>query len=425
MAYFVILCFLTVILWQFYVVAGWNIQESLKNLLETLENSDEYDIVFPLVMTPETNNLVPRVKRNIDGGEVQPEYTTHFKGYDSDSPTFRSGNDVEVPTDNESKKDVISITNSAKTSKTDSNRERVSSNTNKNTYITLEKRNVQEEATIRVENVPNDRTTYFDEKINDESTDMGANWNKPDDITTISLKNWILEVKTNHLLIIQDGLEAEWVTKGNTESVETHGGCKLQIGFVRGDINSTVALTTCDTSTENSETGDMTGLIQVNGDSYFIQPLLLTGELNRQHPHLVYKAKTSLELGNDQDFGDKCKRSGRNSSQRTTPGVRNDSGGIGKVVPVCLGRSKRESYWRHNMTEMKFSNTTARENISFPENEPDVHPVGQPDESLEHTIEHIRRKFEREEQVGYFLDSGHETEGKEHGIPTKLCGHFL
>jgi hypothetical protein len=426
MTYLEILCFLTVIFWQFNVVAGWNIQESMKKLLETLENSDEYDIVFPLVMIPDTNKLVRRVKRNVESNEVQTQRAAQFEGYGSDSPTFEGGNDVDAPTDNE---DMMRNAKSATRSKTDGNKVRASSNNNHNTYMALENTNGKggrgEITNRRVENVPNDqrKITYFDDKIKEESTDMGANGNKPDDITIISLKDWILEVKINPLLLIQEGLEAEWVTKGHRESVETHGGCKLQTGFVRGDIHSIVALTTCDTPPiDGSGTGDMTGLIQVNGDSYFIQPLVPTGELDRQHPHLVYKAKTSLELGNDQDFGDEWKRSGSDSSQVTTTGARNDSGEAGSVVADCL-RSKRESYWRRNITEMKFSNMTGRENISSTVERPDVNLVEQPEENLEHTraiIEHIREKLEREEDVGYFLDSDMEAAGKGDGTLTKL-----
>lgn len=415
-------------------MAGWNIQEPVKKLLETLENPDEYEIVFPLVMTPDTAKLVSRVRRNFESSEVQTQYAMQLAAYGNDTSSFEGGNNADVPADNESKEDTTRKVKSVTRSKTDGNKARMSSNNNHNTHTTLENINIEkgwdEMANRRVENVPNHqrKTTHFDHKIKKHSTDTGANTNKPDVTTLISLKDWILEVKVNPSLLIQEGLEAEWVTEGQRQSVETGGGCKLQTGFVRGDLNSTVALTMCDTSPiEASGTGDMTGFIQVNGDSYFIQPIVLSGQLNRQHPHLVYKTKISLDLGDDQDFADKWTQSESDSSQVNAIGSTNDSGAAGKVVPDCLRRSKRESYWRSNMTEIKLSNMTGKENASSSEETPEVRLVEQPEENLEHTraiIEDARKKLEREE-VGYLLGSDMEIEGKTDGVLTEVCSERL
>jgi hypothetical protein len=439
MASFGMLWFITVILWQLYIVAGWNIQESINKLLETLENSEEYDIVFPLVMNPDTNKLVPRVKRNLQNSEFQTEHATQPRRYGTGGPlTFDGGDDVDAPVDNDisntNTKDMMANVKSAIRSKAYGNKAQASSNNNHDTYKTLENTNVLEEGgeiTNRsVENMLNDerKTAYFHENIEEESIDMEANGNIPEDVTVISLKDWILEVKRNPLLLIQEGLDAEWVSEGQKVSEESHGGCKLQTGFVRGDVNSIVAVTTCDTSPiDGSGTGDMIGLIQVNGDSYFIQPLVPTGGLNRQHPHLVYRAKTTLELGDDQDFGIEWKPSESDSSQRSVTVARNDSCEAGTVIPNYLRRSKRESYWR-NMTELKFFDMTGGKEFSSTEERPDLHLVEQTEEDPVNTraiIEHIRKKLEREDEVGYFLGNDMETEGKTTQTNITLLKTFL
>ena len=214
------------------------------------------------------------------------------------------------------------------------------------------------------------------------------------------------------MLLVRDGLEVEWVTRGRRGSVGTTESCKMQTGTVRGHVNSFVAITTCDDfPVDGNGAGDMTGLIQVKGDSYFIQPLEFNDGLNHQHPHLVYRAKKNLKLQDDQDFGDATLS--RQPSVKN--GKKNDSFGVDAGLPDSPNRPKRESYWGHNITEFKFSNTTAREHISSTEETFDIYLVEEPEENPEHSraiIERIRKKLEQEEAVGYFLDNNMETEGK-------------
>jgi hypothetical protein len=428
MKYLAIISFLTTILWQSCVVKGWNIQELTKKVLETMDNFEEYDIVFPLVIAPGKDTLVSRAKRHANISEFQREYATQREEYNKGNLlTVEEGGNEEAPADNEStdilEKYVNRNMESGIRCKTDSTTNQISSNDNQNTSINLESTNVQERRDKnyngRSGNEPNDKrkVTLFDDKIKKESDNTGPGSNEGEDVTIIALKDWILEVRSNPILVLQDGFEAEWVTNGQKQSVGNPESCKLQTGVVRGDINSVVALTTCGSSLiDGSGTGDMTGLFQVNGDSYFLQPLVTTGGVNRQHPHLVYRAKTSLELGDDQDFGDGWKLSTSDSRQVAVMALASkDPLGVGAVTSECPKRSKRESYWRHDMTELKFSNTTVREEISSTEDRLDVYLVDEPEDNLEHTraiIEHIRKKLEREEEVGYFLDNDLETEGK-------------
>jgi hypothetical protein len=444
-------------MWQSYVVADWDIQDSMKKLLETLEISEQHDVVFPSVVTPVTKGLVSRSKKHVEFKEVQSEYAAqrskrHIESNEvqreyaaqrtergkRDTLIVESGDkDAQINNENGDiyKETVGGNMESGTGSKTGGNKQQTSTN-NKNTHITLENTNIVQEGRDESDNKRSDneaseqrRIINSDDKTTKEFIDTGPNSNKPDDVTFIAVKDWILEVKTNPILLVKDGLEAEWMTEGRRESVEIHDNCKLQTGTVRGDVHSVVALTTCEISPiDSSGIGDMTGLIQVNGDSYFIQPLVPTEGLNRQHPHLVYKTKANLALGEDQDFGDELKRSGSDLSRVTAgDGSRNGSFGVCTAAAECLKRSKRESYWRHNMREMNFSNSRGREEIPSTEERLDVYLVGDPDEKLEHThriIEDIRKKLEREGEVGYFLDNNIETEGKRQRAKQINIPHF-
>ncbi|XP_023715341.1 A disintegrin and metalloproteinase with thrombospondin motifs 3 isoform X2 [Cryptotermes secundus] len=416
MKYLTILLFLTTILWQSCVVKGWNIQELMKKVLETVDNFEEYDIVFPLVIAPGKDTLVSRAKRHANISEFQREYATEREYSRGNLLIAEEGGNGEAPVDNErtdiSEKNVNRNIGSGIRCKTDSTANQTSSNDNQNTSINLDSINVVQER----RNEPKDKTkvTFFDDKIK-ESDNTGPG-SYEGGVTIIALKDWILEVRNNPILLLQDGFEAEWVTSGQKQSIRNPESCKLRTGIVRGDIKSVVALTTCDSSQiDGSGTEDMTGLIQVNGDSYFVQPIVASGGVTRQHPHLMYRAKTSLELGDDQDFGDGWKLSKSDSRQVAIMGLASsDPCGVGAVISECPKRSKRESYWRHDVTELKFSNTTVREDIPSTEERLDVYHVDEPEDNLEHTraiIEHIRKELEREE-VGYFLDKDLETEDK-------------
>jgi hypothetical protein len=130
----------------------------------------------------------------------------------------------------------------------------------------------------------------------------------------------------------------------------------------------------------------------------------------------VYRAKTSLELGDDQEFGDGWKLSRSDSRQVALIDLANNEPcDVGAVPSECPKRPKRESYWRHDMTQLKSSNTTVSDQISSTEERFDVYLVDEPEDNLEHTraiIEQIRKKLEREDEVGYFLDNDLETKGK-------------
>jgi hypothetical protein len=125
----------------------------------------------------------------------------------------------------------------------------------------------------------------------------------------------------------------------------------------------------------------------------------------------MYRAKKNLKLQDDQDFGDATLS--RQVSVRN--GKKNDSFGADAGLLNSPKRPKRESYWRDNITESKFSNMTAKEHISSTEETFDIYLVEEPEENPEHgraIIEKIRKKLEQEEAVGYFLDNNMETEGK-------------
>jgi hypothetical protein len=419
MTYLAILCFATAFLWQYHIVTAWDIQKSVKNILETLENPEEYEVVFPVVLASGTNTPMSRARRQVESNDVQTEHArAHNKHDKGDQRILESGSEQKLINNEGSKrhkKYVSENTDSGTKSETDMNKTQASSYTVKDTYKQSEQKNVVQRGragsnsgSVENKSVDQRKITNSDGKIENESFDTGPSVNKPHDVTIIEFKEWILEVKNNPVLLVRDGLEVEWVTNGRRELVGTTDSCKLQTGVVRGDVNSIVALTTCDNfPTDANGTGDMTGLIQVKGDSYFVQPLVPTAGLNHQHPHLVYRTKKNLKLQDDQDFGDATE-----SRQASfTNGTKNDSCG----ADVGPKRSKRESYWRHNMTELKFSNTTLREEISSTEETYDVFLVEETEETPEHSraiFEHIRKKLEREEAVGYFLDNNMETEGK-------------
>lgn len=407
MTYFAITCFVTALLWQYRLVTALDVQKSMKNILETLENSEEYDIVFPVILDYGTNTPMLRARRQVESTDGKTAYaevqTEHGTG---DPLVLKSGSAEEVinnESSNTHKKYVSEGTGSGTKRKTYTKKTRTSLHTAQNTSIRSEETNVQTEGSEnnsgRLANklIEQRKITNSDDKTKNESFDTGPTGNKPNDVTIIEMKAWILEVKTNPALFVRDGLQVEWVTKGRTQSVLTAESCRLQTGIIRGDLNSTVALTTCDSfPTDGNGTGDMTGLIQVKGNSYFVQPLMHSGGLKSQHPHLLYRTTKSLKLQDDQDFGD------------ATESRQAD------VVADSLNRPKRESYWRHNRTEQTFANTTVREQTSTEETF-NVYLVEEPEEDPEHSraiIEHIRKKLEREETVGYFLDSDMETEGK-------------
>lgn len=414
------LCFVTALLWQYHIVTASNMHKSIKDILETLENTDEYDIVFPVVLASGTNTPISRAKRQIESNDVLSA-RVHDKRDKEDARIFESGTGQELINNAGSKQHtryVSDNTDSRIKSEVDMNKSQEPSYPVQNTYTQSEEKNGQrgtaESNSGRVENklVAQRKITNSDGKIDNESFDTGPSVNKPDDVTIIRLKDWILEVKTNPALLVRDGLEVEWVTKGKRESVGSTEICKLQTGIVRGDVNSIVALTTCDNlPIGDSGTGDITGLIQVKGNSYFVQPVVPIEGLNHQHPHLVYRAKKNFKLQDDQDSG--TATPSRQAS--VTNGTKNDSSGADSVLPDCPKRPKRESYWRHNTTELEFSNMTLMEQISSTEETFDLYTVEDPEENPEHSraiFEHIRKKLEREEEVGYFLDNNLETEGK-------------
>lgn len=405
-------------------MTAWNIQNSLNNILEKLENPEEYDVVFPVVLASGTNTPISRTKsrRQVESNDIQREYARiHNKHGKGDLWTLESGSREEIINNEGSKRHKRSISeniDSEMKSEIDINRAQTSSYTIQNTYKQTEQKNMVQsgraESSTRVENKLTDQRKFpnFDGKTEKGSFDTEKSVNNLEDVTVIELKEWILEVINNPVLLVRDGLEVEWVTTGGRESVGTVESCKMQTGTVRGHINSFVALTTCDDfPIDGNGAGDLTGLIQVKGDSYFIQPLVLTDGLNHQHPHLVYRAKKNLKLQDDQDFGDATLS--RQASVKN--GKNNDSFGVDAGLPDSPKRPKRESYWRHNITELEFSNKTAREHISSTEETFDIYLVEEPEENPEHShaiIEKIRKKLEQEEAVGYFLDNDMDTEGK-------------
>lgn len=400
-------------------------QELIKTVLETLDNLEEYDIVFPLVIDPGKDTLLPRAKRHANISELHREHAAESEEHSKGNSMIAEGDNEGAPVDSENidifEKNLKNMKSDI-SCKTGNTTIRISSTDNQNKSINFESTNVHErrnENHNRAENKPKDerKVTIFGDKIKKKSDNSGTESNKGEYVTIIALKNWILEVRNNPILLMQNGFQAEWVTKGQKLSVGNPESCKLRTGIVRGEVTSVVALTMCDSSPiDGSGTGDMTGLIQVNGDSYFVQPLVTNGGVNRQHPHLVYRTKTSLELGDDQDFGNGWKLSKSDSRQVASMGLAsNVPYGVHAIASECLKRSRRESYWRHDMTELKFSNTTVREDISATEERLDVYHVDEPEDNLEHTraiIERIRKKLEGEEEVGYFLDNDLETEGK-------------
>jgi len=405
-------------------VTAWDIQNSLKNILEKLENPEEYDVVFPVVLASGTNTPISRARsrRQVESNDIQTEYARIHNKHEKGAPwTLESGSREEIINNEGSKRHkryVSENIDSEMKSEIYVNKTQASSYTIQNTRKQSEQKNMVQsgraESIKRVENklIDQRKITNFDGKTEKGSFDTETSVNNPDDVTVIELKEWILEVKTNPVLLVQDGLEVEWVTAGRREKVGTDESCKMQTGTVRGHINSFVALTTCDDfPIDDNGAADMTGLIHVKGDSYFIQPLVLTDGLNHQHPHLVYRAKKNLKLQDDQDFGDATLS--RQASVKN--GKKSDFFGADADLPDPPKRPKRESYWRHNITEFKFSNTTAREHISSTEETFDIYLVEEPEENPEHgsaIIEKIRKKLEQEEAVGYFLDNNMETEGK-------------
>ena len=404
-------------------MTAWDIQKSLKNILEKLENPEEYDVVFPVVLASgiKTPTSRARSSRQVESNDIQREYARNHNKHEKRDPwTLESGSREEIINNEGSKRHkryVIENIDSGMKSEIDINKTQESSYTIQNAYKQSEQKNMvqsgRDERSKRVENKQTDqrKVTNSDAKTERGYFDTETSVNNPHDVTVIELKEWILEVKNNPLLLVREGLEVEWVTTGRRESVGTAESCKMQTGTVRGHENSFVALTTCDDfPIDGNGAGDMTGLIQVKGDSYFVQPLVLTVGLNHQHPHLVYRAKKNLNLQDDQDFGDATLS--RQTSVKN--GKKDDSFGADTGLPDSPKRPKRESYWRHNITELKFSNTTASESISSTEETFDIYLVEEPEENPEHSraiIEKIREKLEQEEAVGYFLDNDMETEG--------------
>lgn len=405
-------------------MTAWDIQNSLKNILEKLENPEEYDVVFPVVLASGINTPISRARsrRQVESNDIQTEYARNHNKHEKRNPwTLESGSREEIINNEGSKRHkryVSENIDSGMKSEIDINKTQASSYTIQNTYIQSEQKNMVQsggaESSKRVENKLTDqrKATNFDAKTGKGFFDTDTSVNNPYDVTIIELKEWILEVENNPVLLVRDGLEVEWVTRGRRGSVGTTESCKMQTGTVRGHVNSFVAITTCDDfPVDGNGAGDMTGLIQVKGDSYFIQPLEFNDGLNHQHPHLVYRAKKNLKLQDDQDFGDATLS--RQPSVKN--GKKNDSFGVDAGLPDSPNRPKRESYWGHNITEFKFSNTTAREHISSTEETFDIYLVEEPEENPEHSraiIERIRKKLEQEEAVGYFLDNNMETEGK-------------
>jgi hypothetical protein len=405
-------------------VTAWDIQNSLKDILEKLENPEEYDVVFPVVLASGINTPISRARsrRRGESNDIQREYPRIHNKHDEGDPwTLESGSKEEIINNEGSKRHkryVSENIDSEMKSEIDISEAQASSYTIQNTNKQSEQKNTVQggraESSKRVENklIDQRKVTNFDGKTEKEFFGTETGINKPDDVTVIELKEWILEVKNNPVLLVRDGLEVEWVTTGRRDSVGTVESCKMQTGTVREHVNSYVALTTCDDfPLDSNGAGDMTGLIQVRGDSYFIQPLVLSDGLNHQHPHLVYRAKKNLKLQDDQDFGDVTLL--RQASVKN--GKKNDSFGADAGLPDSLKRPKRESYWRNNVTELKYSNKTAREHISSTEETFDIYLVEEPEENPEHSrviIEKIRKKLEQEEAVGYFLDNNTETEGK-------------
>ena len=413
MTYLAILCLATALLWHYHIVNGWDIQKSIKNILEKLENPDEYDVVFPVVLASGTNTPISRANRQVDSNDIQREYATIHNRHDKGDPWT-----LESVSKEGSKRRKRYVSENIDSEMNGMNKAQASSYTIQNPYKQSDKKNVVQRGRAgcseRDENKLTDqrKVTNFGGKTEKGSFDTEPSVNNPDDVTVIELKEWILEVRNNPALLVRDGLEVEWVTAGRRESVGTADICKLQTGTVRGHLNSFVALTTCDDfPIDGNVAGDMTGLIQVKGDSYFIQPVAPTDGLNHQHPHLVYRAKKNLTLHDDQDFGDATLS--RQASVKN--GKKNDYFGEDAGLPDCPKRPKRESYLKHNMTELKFSNTTVREHISSTEETFDLYLVEEPEGNPEQSraiIEKIRKKLEREDAVGYFLDNNMETEGK-------------
>lgn len=429
-----VLCFLATILWQCCDVKGWNIQESIKKFLETTDNVEDYDIAFPLVITPDVDTRVARPRRHASRSEFQGNYASRREEHDTANPLFvEDRGDEEVGIDNEDRDISEENMNRNVSCETDNTGIKASSANNHNISINLESAPVVQQR--RDENYSRwannefkteKKFTFFESKGGKESENAGSESSEGENVTIIALKGWILEVRTNPILQLQDGFQAEWVSNEQKQSVKYPESCKLQTGFVRGVVNSVVALTTCDPSpTNGSDTEDIAGLIRVNGDSYFVQPLVSTGGTDRERPHLIYRVKTNLELIGDQDFGDKRKLFGSDSRQTAITGpANNELCDVGEVTSGCLKRSKRESYWRHDMTELKYSNTSVTEEISSTERELDLYLVDEPEGDLEHNravIEHIREELKREEEVGYFIDSDLETEGKREDFKNKNC----
>ena len=236
--------------------AVWRVQDSMRKILETIENADEHEIVFPRLVDKGENI---RSRRNVDSNILQRN---------------------EMVPENNFMHEIHGIT--------EMNAEEKS-----NSYSDLHFYNNLQELKCNKNNTEiyhdyyesNDaqNTEPFEDKLN-------KNMFSEEEVTVIKVKNWVIELNETPNLFVKDGLEAEWVSTGERTPVETHERCILQTGSVRGEENSLVALTTCNASPiDSTGTGDMTGLIQVDQDSYFIEPLVETGGLNREHPHLIYR----------------------------------------------------------------------------------------------------------------------------------------
>ncbi|XP_069685429.1 A disintegrin and metalloproteinase with thrombospondin motifs 1-like [Periplaneta americana] len=381
--------------WPLLLVTGWNIQESLRILLETIEDSEHHDIVFPLVLNQGTVKQSARKRRHIYNDESVNE---DIKDREKKTNSSFSVNGAlvikhELCDNGECNEKRISDRNASVEYLDELKSSGYSDNCRgyvRNSSIVQRKDDLLENG--------------VDKTINTNNV-IEENKGESDDFTVISLNDWIIEVTDNKNILVEDDLQAEWVSTEESEPVDTTDGCLLQTGTVRGFPNSIVALTTCDTSPiDHNKTGDMTGLIQIDGESYFVQPLVPTGGLNRQHPHLVYKVKKNLKLGDDEDFGNEFVASNR-SMDNDSCNV-NNTGGINHD----LSRTKRESYWRHRVAVPGAGRNNASVVNSTQRNR--LH-IQEPPQNLEH----IRRKLQREEEVGYFLDVTMESEVPERKRP--------
>ncbi|XP_063227161.1 A disintegrin and metalloproteinase with thrombospondin motifs 2-like [Bacillus rossius redtenbacheri] len=117
----------------------------------------------------------------------------------------------------------------------------------------------------------------------------GGRWKRDepagDDVSLVSLKDWLLELRPNAAIEVAPTLE--WHSPDGWSSTEVVRPCSLQVGRVRGVGDSLVAL---------AVDGDgMTGLVRASGEAFFLSPLP-----GSSGGHALYRAGEPRDLSRDQ-----------------------------------------------------------------------------------------------------------------------------